>query len=279
MPIATSAPFIGPPEPPVFCSSSPFMQSYLKVWRAQRHTHEVSVIWHQACDTNDGGLHLERSSDVQTLNISLPMPAQIPLATGDALRCLRSSLDYLVCQLARKAKIPDNNIVFPFAERRRDIELKFENKFFKQGQKQGKRAAAINEVYKVFPVLKGLILDQVQPYSAQDGASLSGDALWRIITSDNIDKHRLIIPTMLLARTGRFAVGGATFTNSLIGNGAIAWGGEAPLDLDTDGSTSVDLFFPEDSRLAQRPVIKTLNEGCTLVRNTIDLFHNAFGAE
>ncbi len=205
-----------------------------------------------------------------------PVFIEIPLFIGDCIRNLRSALDYLVSELAREANISDKHTVFPFSEDPSGLKASFNRPVPGQQHRKGRKAGPLYDLSRQYPNLEKVILTDIQPYSAAHGAHPMGDLLWRIITSDNIDKHRLMTPSIqqltemnvLLNNGGRIS-GGAT----VIGNAIRFAGGQK---LDKNSNFALDIIFSEPARLSGKPVMSTLIEGCNMVGEVIKIFRREF---
>ncbi|TAJ95030.1 MAG: hypothetical protein EPO10_16425 [Reyranella sp.] len=106
---------------------------------------------------------------------SPPGPAAVPLIIGDVVHNLRSSLDLMICDVARiKGKSP-SNLYFPFADNEDKLKMKLVKDFNRLGA----------DVVRAISDLK--------PYTG-------GNKLLRGLHDlDVADKHRLVIPTYLTA--------------------------------------------------------------------------------
>lgn len=99
------------------------------------------------------------------------IPISVPLLIGDALQNLRSSLDYLACELTLAAD-PTNNIsqtAFPIFETAEDYASSSPRKV------AGMREDVIRKIATFKPYKGG------------------NDTLWKLHTLNNRDKHRLLI--------------------------------------------------------------------------------------
>jgi hypothetical protein len=153
----------------------------------------------------------------------VPYPTEAALALSDCIRCLRSALDYLVSSLARAADLEDERTAFPFHKERKNVD-----DMFLPPRQKGTRTVKAGSLYDVgsaYPDLKEIILNLIQPWSADDGANPRGDMLWRIITTDSIDKHRLITPVLTAIDINHASVGNG---GTIVGCRVINAGGIFP---------------------------------------------------
>lgn len=120
--------------------------------------------------------------------------------------------------------------------------------------------------------MEDIILKQIQPYSAEYGAHPKGDLLWRLITTDNIDKHRLITPTVGHVRIeeGELENGCKIENIGLVGDvfPGIKFKGTPFL--------SLDILFSNKTRLFGNPVTIALIEGCDFVEEIVEIFEDNF---
>ena len=106
-----------------------------------------------------------------------PIPTDIPLAIGDAISDLRSSLDHVAHHLVSVGLGPGHRPIthayFPIAESAAKYRTESPRKV------QGMRKAAVNAI------------DTIQPYRGG-----KGELLWILHALNNIDKHRLLLTAM-----------------------------------------------------------------------------------
>lgn len=201
-------------------------------------------------------------------------PAEVSLYIGDCIRCMRTSLDYLVASLAREANIDDSQIIFPFSETLENLRDSFTDVSANGKKKHGRQLAMFN-LQKSYPGLDKLIIDQIQPFSRDYGSITSGDLLWRVITSDAIDKHRLMTPRVTNAKINsiKFADG-----SGLIGEFTITGGPAFYSSSPIVGNPEIeyDLLFDMPSRLEGLPVMQTLADALDAVLGTIMKFKMHF---
>jgi hypothetical protein len=111
-----------------------------------------------------------------------PIPNGIPLIAGDALYCLRSSLDQLVWSLAKLTRAYPQGTQFPIFET-----------FSKDTLKRFKQYTA-GVPPDAIKVIEGL-----QPYHGPNPAAVRSRLLWRLNILCNIDKHRRISVHSIMA--------------------------------------------------------------------------------
>jgi hypothetical protein len=257
-----------------------FNDARLKVFRARHHTYETSRIFNNFIETyrDHLGVKFNPEDGAYYLHANLPAHPLVSLALSDALRCLRSALDYLVCALAREAKLSDNHTLFPFNKKRSNVEAMFAPP---RQRADGKTisAGSLHAVGNVYPQFKQLILERIKPYPKDEGADALGDMLWRLITMDNIDKHRLITLTVQPSHIKEVRVGNSSVTDLSVVDWLhfppFAFEGQGP-DAQTYVDFTLDIAFPDDTRLAGQPVLGTLIEGADLVSEVIEMFSMHF---
>jgi hypothetical protein len=108
------------------------------------------------------------------------LPDTFSLIMGDALHNLRSTLDYLVCELVRvQGNEPTTQTAFPI----------FDNQeLYQKGKARRTKGMSTVAVEAI---------DRIEPW--RDG---EGHMLWRLHKLNNIDKHRILL-TMALVNMGR----------------------------------------------------------------------------
>lgn len=255
-----------------------FAHSRCKLYWARKHAHDLSANWQRFVhDYSDPVKWREfnRANSTDYPQHHVPVPVELRMMLGDCIRCMRSSLDYLVSALARVANLPDNNTVFPFAKERAGLEASFAPPREPSGGRGKKRrAGALYELSLKYPDLEAVILDRIKPYSAEDGAGAMGDLVWRVVTTDNIDKHRLILITTSVSRAKHIKlVGGGSMSNFTIAGDAIRMGtGE----MEKDSKLTVDIQFGEPTSLTGKPITRTLVEALNFTGEIIEIFESHF---
>lgn len=257
-----------------------FQMSALKLYWAKMHAHHLSLMWERHVEMHyaaavGGDVKLNYSVDQHLLQP--PIHFEMPLLLGDCIRNLRSALDYLVSEMARDASLSDNVVTFPFARTPGDLKASFNEPRTGDEHRKGRRAGALYDVSRKYPDLARVILEVIRPHEGTDGSNPMGDLLWRVITSDNIDKHRLMTPSVTRSQTGIVKLTNGSFLSGLSMEGsALAFAAGTRLDKDSD--ISVDVIFKEPASLAGKPVLSTLIEVCDQVRSVIEIFRREFPA-
>ena len=162
-------------------SLSPFVGPNLKFHRAMTHYEDLEDIITQYVNRVEvGAKEIELRDNTVTWEIvfSEPPPATIPLLLGDSIHNLRSSLDQMVCDLARMQGKRADKLKFPFAED--------ESKLMKIMKEDGHSKILGKDITDAIVALR--------PYQ------VDGNKLLRALHDlDIADKHRLILPTYWVA--------------------------------------------------------------------------------
>ena len=272
----SSAIKVGRPEAAGIDFTSMFAHARAKIYGARLHTHNLSIGWEGWVEHNANviaGVEAKAPGCVyDPLNIMLPIEAL--LAVGDAVHSIRSSLDYLISALARRASMSDSSASFPLHEKRAGVEAAFVPP--KGGKSKG---ATTYRLLNHYPDLKSVVVDVVRPFPIEDGGSPIGDLLWRIGGADNIDKHRLIMPVAQSAFARKAAFNNPMGGSLVIEN--IGFHGGSPFDLsaskpDPYNDLTFDMLFSEPTRLADKPVLSALVEGCEAAEEVVKIFEAHF---
>jgi hypothetical protein len=154
-----------------------------KIYRAKEHFDELWKVLSTYYESNPGDLvEAEESTPELPLFIfkeKRPIPAKIGLVFGDALQCLRSSLDYLVWELVEAAgNTPHRKLMFPVAL----TADQYKNDVTKRKRLDGVDPAAV------------AVIDQFQPYRQPNPKNT---VLGILDELTNVNKHRRVIFTGL----------------------------------------------------------------------------------
>ena len=103
-----------------------------------------------------------------------PLPAAVPLLIGDIVHNLHVPLDHIASEIVNRHRGGAGRLHFPTNVTR---ELVAKSKH-------------LERIAEAAPKLRDVILDQVRPYKTDNYA------LWALGKLDNVDKHRLLIPTL-----------------------------------------------------------------------------------
>ncbi len=147
----------------------------VKLERAERHYAELQAVLKIFFSTNPYKISTRRNDAgklVYYLSDVADVPVELSLITGDVIQNLRSALDHLAYDLwVREAngRGREDKIYFPIDK----DEASYNRN--KAGKTQGISAQSL------------AIIDSLSPYPG------GNDALWRIHTLNNRDKHRLLV--------------------------------------------------------------------------------------
>lgn len=146
-----------------------------KIRRAKKHRADLAAVLLAHRETRPISIGVQRNAErrlVYYVNAVAPVPPDVTLITGDALHCLRSSLDHMAWQLVESAgNVPGKATAFPIA----DTSQKFADAI--GGCTKGMAPPAVSAIRGLHPYQGG------------------NDSLWLLSRLDNVDKHRLLITT------------------------------------------------------------------------------------
>ena len=156
-----------------------------KIYRAKEHWDELYDEVQRYYESDPGTLvpafESTRGNELFIFKEKKLVPAKIALILGDALQCLRSSLDYLIWELVEAAgNIPHRQLMFPLAL----SEKQYRDDLFKRRRLDGVAPEAI------------AIIDQLQPYLQEHPKET---VLGILDELTNVNKHRRVIFTGLHA--------------------------------------------------------------------------------
>ena len=177
----------------------PLLGARLKIERARYHLkslgHETRVFTES--DPYRTVIELDPETRHQIVRIRLRqpehrIPLRLGLIAGDAIHCLRSALDHLAWQLAVIGDGPDRSTQFPLFDDAKEYRGK-EHRLL-HGVAKGHRARieALQPYHVKQLVDAGKLLERGDP-------RLVNVALMAIGRLDNVDKHRLILPSTSVA--------------------------------------------------------------------------------
>lgn len=197
------------------------------------------------------------------------VPAQIPLHVGDAIHGLNTVMDYLWSGLARSVR-PEltSKITFPRHETRQNLVSMLAD--------SGGYHASIKQA---FPQAEAFILDIVKPYRGAEGF------IWALNKLDNINKHRLLIPTTNIIKFALDLVvrstDGATLVfkaeASVTTNGPnLMLGFRTPFEFNDDAGPTIGVIFADAGPVSGEPVLETLINFVEAVSKVVDAFEETF---
>lgn len=157
---------------------------YLKIGRAKRHLEALDIELAAFCsspnaytltryDDLEHGRHILKTQLAET-------PDDIPLIAGDAVNCMRASLDQIVYSLAHKTITIPEGTQFPF------LDFPLDDSTSKGRDALGR----FNKHLKGVPDEAIQEIKSFQPYNR--GTAYQSHPLWRLNAICNLDKHRRI---------------------------------------------------------------------------------------
>lgn len=159
----------------------------LKIFRAAQHIDSLKSELEGYFQSNPGKMvrqpHTCENEGIFRFVANDPIPARFGLIVGDVLQNLRSSLDYLVWELVLAANDqPSEKNMFPICSTVESFDQQI-----KRHRLDGVSPDAIAEI------------KSLQPYHL--GQDSSKSILWAVDELTNINKHRRILLTSLMATT------------------------------------------------------------------------------
>jgi hypothetical protein len=160
-----------------------------KIFRAVQHIKSLEPELKAYFESNPGGMVRQPgTADNEAIfrfAAKGPVPARFGLIVGDCLQNLRSSLDYLVWELALSAgNQPNDRNMFPICSSPEYFDAQL-----KRHRLDGVPADAIAEI------------ERLEPYHL--GQDFNKRILWAIDELTNINKHRRILLTNLMAERAK----------------------------------------------------------------------------
>lgn len=242
---------------------TPFVSAKLKVQRAYRHIHEFKTLLDGIAKSDFARAIVEPNEDLTAYTLRIEadsLPPDFSLVIGDAVHCMRSSLDHLATQIMWEATGANKRIHFPMHEERDNLV-------------DMARKSPVNDT---FPEFENLILDTVNPCK-------EGNApLWLAGKLSNIDKHNEIVVVAGATRVWleRFSdENDNVFVSTTIGvtNGSFTSPvrTSAPMKIDGKVKPALDILFGPVIDLDKQPVFPIL---MSMVNSTTDAI-NAIEAE
>jgi hypothetical protein len=245
-----------------------FQMADWKIERAKQHIKSVESVVQWMVDPSNYVAGSERNpqSGYYVLRVGPKgggLPHELPVWTGDAIHNLATSLDYLWSGLARQA-VPRlaTRAHFPRHETRQNLADMLSK----------------SPVSKAFPIIEGLILDHLKPYKE------GNFHLWAVGKLDNVDKHRLFVAAMSIAKLGKFrpvsedgSVIDLSHSTMQTHGPELTLGFGAPFKLNDDAELTVDVVFHEPEILPPGlPILKTLLDLAETVSGVSHTFRENF---
>lgn len=247
-----------------------FQMAAWKIERADQHIQRVEAVIQWVVDPSNYVTLPYQNPESGHYGIRIGpksggLPHELATSAGDAVHNISSSLDYLWSGLARQA-IPHraSRVNFPSHETRQNLEDTIRK----------------SEVIKAFPAANNLILNVLKPYKDWNPNPL----LWAARKLDNIDKHRLFLATMSIARLGKFiatsedgSVIDLSYSTIQSHGPEMTFGFAAPCKLNYDAELTANVVFNEPEVFPPgKPVKETLVDLKEAASQAIQAFRDAF---
>jgi hypothetical protein len=168
---------------------SALFEAKLKLQRAQRHIDETRWHFTNYIESDFCRVFIDRETKPgeQLIRATAePIPGHMLLSLGDAFHNLNAAMDYIMTGMMRAAGLSSKRVTFPTDETREQLRRSFLLPKF------GMRTPRNRRIVEAFPSFVCFLLTCLKPY--RGGPYL----LWEITKSDNVDKHNLIIPTVVI---------------------------------------------------------------------------------
>jgi len=174
-----------------------------------------------------------------------PIPEHFALIIGDIIHNLRSSLDYWSTSAVKTFGVTNvtGRLSMPFGSDAQNLETQ----------------PAYKAIHKAFPAAGEFIRDEIQPYPDGNGSTLS--AVSRL---NNIDKHNFILPAVAVTeiRDINLKIGSGIMKDCIRDGDAThelnIVESAAPISIQNDFKTSVEVSFPQGGLFENEPVIPAL---------------------
>jgi hypothetical protein len=243
---------------PIFCGSK------LKIERANQHINELNAALTTFLRTGAGGVRVDTDfagRDTLVLDAK-PLPKGVPLILGDAVHNMRAALDLMACEIVTIAGgTPSKHCNFPIRDTKQELIGTVNG---------GEIKIAGNDICD-------LIVNVIKPYIG------GNDPIWGLNKIDNIDKHRLLNPTVGIIQVSGVCAhddNNNTFTNITLG---VDSGGRlnaisttARMHITNYGLPAFGVFFPTDSAFEGQPLIPTLHQLAQVVSDVIQAVEKAY---
>jgi hypothetical protein len=251
----------------------------LKINRADQHVSEVehSIAEFVKRDGCRARLDVKPDGTGAVALTSDPIPAEIPLAIGDAFHNLNCALDYIAWGLLDSVGKASNTTHFPCNESRHKLRESFKRPRPHPTDPSRTLPAGSNRKIAVeFPRVAMAILCKIKPHP--------NGRMWvrEIRDADTADKHRLITPAIYEMNIRNVRIVDAEGNNRItIGSITvpahgthfpIGLGGAAGLEMHYDDKPLLQVSFPDSGVIfAGEPVVPTLRQCVQLTREVVGI--------
>lgn len=239
--------------------SDPFADSRLKVDRAKKHITDLENLLESFINRNPYTTEViddpnSAGDRLLVLRVREELPKDVSCYIGDASHNLRASLDILACTLVRLNGKSTASVMFPFARDANTLEERIR----------------LTHINKADPEIVNMIRS-LKPYTG------GNDLLRGLHDLDIADKHSALTPTISMARSPNFKVGGMRWTGSHFG--PIKDGlklqkipAEAYFEIDNDFHPAIAVFFEQGQPFETEAVMPTLHQITQLVDGIVGTF-------
>ena len=244
-----------------------FYDPMLRVQRAKHHINDLVYAINSFVETDFYKVGIQFDSKVRSyffgIEITDTLPNDLPTIIGDAVYNIRSSLDILICDVARANGKEISDLYFPFERDRKNFIC----------------SAKYRLIQKTLPNVARLLLDTVKPYKT------GNFRLWGINKLSNIDKHQLLMPVIESyiipfkytengkeISTGKWEVGPMGSRMHLTDTTITEI---KNFNYERNGKPIIKIVFDKGTPFESKPVIETLDEMIELVSGIINLFENS----
>jgi hypothetical protein len=238
---------------------------------------------HYGESAGDGMIRVTAANAYSLTLFTNPMPIEMPLMLGAAIHSMRSALDTAVSTLMTNATGKDDSRTnFPMHQTERELRASFgpgARTCADCGKTRANRGLNA-DIRDHLPDLETLIMESFRPW--KEGNPL----LWGLGKMDNINKHKMLLPTFGWTRwTGsfvaRYKAGGITAfdqTTWKIGPGeSLTLIKEAEsIEISDPGKFAVEFVFAGINPFTNLEIFKTLQECVALVDGVIETLETHF---
>ena len=266
-----------------------FYQSLLKVERAKRHIFEVETRFLEYVHSDFWSIVTQEDAERTRfwVEVTQEVPPELSMAVGDALHSLRASLEYLIHQIMANTGTSGNTRAsFPVHETREALIADFNSSDHEAKPcptcGRGGRKGRHNPIKVAVPDIVPIIIDGIKPYKTGNPSDDRGLAIWRLNKIDNINKHRLIIPSVQITEVeisadaengGRIRGNRYRLTGQNRSLGVTLWG---KLKFTDECQAAATILFPKGSYFDGEPIIPTLHQIVDFTTSVINTFEAHF---
>lgn len=183
------------------------------------------------------------------------LPVAVPLSIGETIYNLRSALDLLASEIVRTAGLASNDTYFPIRQTPAD--------FTKALQK--------SQIERANPRIARVIRDEIRPFAS------GNPTLYAMNRLGNIDKHRLLIPSVVITQIRDFVAEDPVRRNKVtIGTLHLNSGGrfgivrsDSPMRVTHHGAVTAEVLFGPETECSSEPIVPTLQKFIDATRDAV----------